>query len=71
MTRVVIDRLRIQGLQGRAPTQAEVAAAVRQALAGRGPVAQVTDQRVTRPSGTTLSGAAQAAADAAFGGKPR
>ena len=71
MTRVVIDRLRIQGLQGRTPTQVEVEAALRQALTGRGTPAQARDQRVTRPSGTTLSGAAQAAADAAFGGKPR
>lgn len=34
MRRVVIERLRIAGLAGRAPTRAEVAAALRAALSG-------------------------------------
>lgn len=71
MTRIVIDRLRIEGLKGAAPSRDAVEAAVRQALAGRGSTTATQDRRITRPAGTTLSGAAQAAVDAAFGGRKR
>lgn len=71
MTRIVIDRLRIEGLNGATPTRDAVEAAVRQALAGRGSAIVTQDQRITRPAGTTLSGAAQAAIEAAFGGRKR
>ena len=71
MTRVVIDRLRILGLQGRAPTRAEVEAALRQALASRGATPVAQDRRVTQPAGTTLGGATEAAVAAAFGGGKR
>lgn len=63
--RVTIDTLRIAGLAGRAPTRAEVEAALRQALATQ-PIAPrtATAVNVWRPHGTTLDAAARAAADA-------
>ena len=71
--RVVIDTLRISGLAGPAPARAEVEAAVRRALAARPAhtVAGAPVHRVERPTGTTLAGAADAAAGAAFGERRR
>lgn len=62
--RVTIDRLRIRGLAGRAPTPAEVEAAVRQALSGPIAPRAATAINLRQPHGTTLDAAARAAADA-------
>jgi hypothetical protein len=61
--RVVIDRLRIAGLAGAAPTRAQVEAALRQALGAQplGAVLPVQAHRTPMPAGTTLDGALRAA----------
>lgn len=67
--RVAIDQLRITGIAGRAPTRAEIEAALARALAdrtaGAAPkAASIRDGRIALPTGATLADAARAVAAA-------
>mgnify|MGYP007011850216 FL=1 len=67
MTRVVIERLRILGLGGRAPTPTEIEAALRGALATVAPATARPARMASVSGGQTLEQAAAAVADAVAG----
>jgi hypothetical protein len=69
MTRIVIERLRILGLGGRAPTRTEVEAALRSALATVAPATARPVRSASIGGGRTLERAAASVADAVAGRK--
>lgn len=64
MTRLVIERLRILGLHGHAPTRTEVEVAVRRALTRTDPHQASSASRLRIEGGRTLADAAEALAAA-------
>jgi hypothetical protein len=69
MTRVVIERLRILGLGGRAPTRTEVEAALRNALATVAPATARPTRSARVGGGQTLEQAAAAVVEGVTGRK--